>query len=837
MRHLALLLLLAGCDPAAPQLVEVVPPGDTREPLGPYEVTAVVRGAADRVEVTWTTGDETERTTRLRDVGGGVWRGGIGAGGVPPGTRVELWVTARGPGGDTRKPSSGVYAFRVLDRTGACLVDGDCLAPEICDRLIGQCKRRPETCDDDGDCPQDYICPEGGEACRFRPSTCVNDADCGRGLECADGVCVSRPECDEDADCPGGTCIVPPGRCAARDECARDADCPGDRPLCRGGRCRADTCEPACRAGERCELGACVPEAACEGGCPAGERCFVERDLCVECTADGHCGPGRRCDTEGGFTCLDGARGRPCMPCGPGDECGGELRCSRDYAHLCLPRCDGGRGDCPEGSFCDGLVCIPDSFCRFIGCFADADCESGACLAGRCDPPQYCSLDADCAPDRQCRGGRCVPGTRLCGSPADCSPGEVCAGGRCEAGVAGGTCAPCGSPSDCPTLALCADIDGSGPRCVPFCGPAGCERMNVCNAFDAGGLCLPAAGICDEDVPCADQWEPNDSPDQATPLAFDTLIRPQVCPGDTDWFRPAPGRNRRLLVFARSGLRVTYLDARLTIIGGLELGEASAIEDQLPDETDILLVESAGVDTPYELELTGEPVVCRDDNLEDNDGPDQVTFLRAGAQINGVSCPGDGDWFDVRLRPGQVASAVVVPAEPDAGLRWTLYAPDLVVLASGPIGREGRIALPREHQLLALETMAPTAYRLEVRAGEAACLDDDRFEPNNEQIDATQVELGFDSGGLTLCQEAPDWYVFRKPRGRAVLVEVDFSHREGDLDLEVVAEDGRFRESSTTVTDREVVEIPAELPAGLYFARVYLLDAGRSSYRLRVRRP
>ncbi len=595
--------LLLACDPAAPQIFEVRRPDDGRDAAGPYQVTAITRGAVDEVSLFWTPEGGAEAHSEVElERHGNEWSGGVP--GQPAGTNVLIWIVAKGPGGEARHPKSGAHRFRVLAPTGECLVDGDCVAGEICDGDVERCKQRPERCESDEDCPQDMWCPAAGQLCRFRPTLCEAAADCGEGQDCEGGRCVSRPECREDAECEG-RCLTPPGRCV---QCLQDADCasgncdgtvcredvmpddcPGGCPPgfeCREGACfevEVDPCE-ACPEGTVCVDERCQPAEGCGRGCDAGTRCDPEMEICVECFADGHCGSGEHCLIEQ-RRCAEGARVRTCAPCGR-EGCG-NLACEPESG-ACAPRCSADR-ECGDLAQCRGGVCTDFGFgaCFFEECFTDEDCASRVCNGGRCEATQVCRVNEDCAAERQCRGGLCVERQSWCEIGFDCGGREVCLAGRCvPQEERGPVCSECDGPQDCGPQAYCSDLQGflfEGPRCLTACNEGTCPRGFFCEFFAPGfsfcaheetGSCEGFGGDCDDD-----QLEENDSEDEATVIGNGAQIRGTLCPEDEDWFRLRT-RNRQSAVVeidvGGDGLQFQIvLEAGRVLSGGVVEGSAT----------------------------------------------------------------------------------------------------------------------------------------------------------------------------------------------------------------------------------------------------------------------
>lgn len=622
--------VLGGCEVAAPELVEVAWPSDTRDPSGPYAVMVVARGAVDGASLRWSVGERGGEVALGR--AGAGWVGAVP--GQAVGSVVELALVVRGPGGAVGAEGG----FAVLDPSGRCLVDGDCLGGEICRGR--QCGPRPAVCADDEDCPQDRFCAVAGEPCRFRPTGCAVDEDCAAGFGCVGGQCVAPARCVDDAECPEGRCLRPPGRCAGPEACFEDAQC-GAGEVCRDGRC---------------ELGVEVP---CPGGCPAGQVCLPSEARCVECTADGQCGAGRYCDLTG-YRCAAGARGRPCVPCGPGLECGGGYGCPADLGGVCLPLCGAG---CPAGTVCQGEVCAPDAprFCSGTGCAVDGDCEGGVCRSGYCEARQACAADADCAAGWSCTDARCVPDAPGCRNPGDCPRGMVCLGGRCAMGRPAGVCARCTFNEECQS-GLCIDFDRGERRCAVACGGDDCPDGTRCQSVDEGvALCLGVEGGCPAPVCGVDRWEPNDTAESATGLRVGGGAQASTCAGDADWFGLVDVAPGLLRVQTQGVLGVAVLDAQRAPLRGARVPAGGGVELVVSADAWFVRVEGeAAGEAAYTLELVERVLECEDDRFEENDAREAATLVGWGADVRGVACPGDVDWFRVRTR-GEVGVAVVSP--------------------------------------------------------------------------------------------------------------------------------------------------------------------------------
>jgi hypothetical protein len=831
----AVCLCLASCAPPAPRFIQVDAPDDTRDGFGTYRVTALMRGATDSVVAIY----------------GPVVEGGLGAGssdalrsngegryiidlpGIEPGRTMALQLRAEGPGGEVLWPAEGVHTFRVLDASGVCLVDGDCLSGEMCNRITERCVERTLECENDGDCPLDYECDAERGECRFRRSACEDDVQCGRGRICEDGLCVARPECQSDDECPdGSTCLIPPGRCVGDAECDIDGDCPADRPICLDGACiPQEPCPGGCPPGSDCIGDRCVDNGVCGGECPPGQFCSDVLQACVICTADGHCDGGQICVNN---ACVAGPRSAACTPCGGDGDCGNGFACDFEFGGICAPLCV--RGECPGGLFCQGDLCRSGTFCAGEECFGDFDCE-GACMAGICEDPQRCAGDGDCADDRACDEGVCIPRTQFCYSPFDCNRGEICLGGRCEPGQAIGECRPCEVPSDCSSPSLCADIDGSGPRCIPICGPDGCADGSECQDVAGIGLCLPFDGICREGQCGQDVFEGA----EPSRLQAGEPLRRFVCSTDVDEI--LVGRAGTIAVDAGGSIQLTLTDAATgEMIDRARLNSGDRWRTAVTGR-ELLIVESPSpedVDYRVLLELE-EPGDCDDDVLEDNDEPQRGTVIGDGADIRPTACEGDEDWYRVRAGgPGEILLGIRGQAR--GTLQWQLFRGDDLNLEGVGDFEEGsqqiRIRDGEQPWFLAVRCVdcpGGIDYTLQTRFGEGEGCAADAFEPNNDLRSASGLDLPTDEPDLVVCEGDDDFFVFTVPARTRQRVDLTFTHGRGDIDTELFR-DGQVVEASASGTDNERMDLPVSRREATYVLRVYLFPSTpQNTYRLRIR--
>jgi hypothetical protein len=252
------------------------------------------------------------------------------------------------------------------------------------------------------------------------PPECVDDRACAEPLRDTVNVCLDFAT----------------GQRACARQCLGDIGCP-----------RCHVCRQVVGDGTK----HCVPRSAnCESPC--------------NCSEDGECPPGQRCNEATG-------------DCAPGGEedgaCPGGLVC---VAARCVERCAGPE-DCPPGGVCDEGHCrLPD------GCITSEDCQDGGtycdadtlrCLSG-------CLRDQDCGGAALvCEEGECV--AKGCEKHFECGFGQVCRDADC-------------GDADPLHRAEC-DPDAEGE-----CGeaPNACVRFQDEEGNDLGAFCLVA---CDDDDP------------------------------------------------------------------------------------------------------------------------------------------------------------------------------------------------------------------------------------------------------------------------------------------------------------------------------------------------
>lgn len=246
---------------------------------------------------------------------------------------------------------------------------------------------------------------------------CSEDFECLENSECKDpspicdqGVCVGclkNSDCDDNdagAACVNGTCVG----------CSDDADCTeNSKPQCHENKCVSCRCsemddtKPQClKKDGKVSCVECIKDDDCKAPKPT---CDIKTNTCTaECTKDGDCSDGKKCD------------GGSCVECAENSDCTDPQK-PRCLKGVCLCTAD---NDCPSNyPSCNSNVCVE--------CTRDGDCgkefpicKNGACELQECDPA---NAGKDCLiPGLSCRRvGRknvCV----ACSDDIDCQNGTKC---------------------------------------------------------------------------------------------------------------------------------------------------------------------------------------------------------------------------------------------------------------------------------------------------------------------------------------------------------------------------------------------------------------------------
>ena len=248
----------------------------------------------------------------------------------------------------------------------------------------------------------------------------------------------------------------------------------------------------------------------------------------------------------------------------------------------------------------------------------------------------------------------------------------------------------------------------------------------------------------------------------------------------------------------------------LVVVGG---ARCSCEPEVVPDAGHIgegPPIEEPDAGDPYQRDAG--PVVCEEDEHEDNDARAAAAALASGTTAQGRFCGGDDDWYATTVAAGCNVLAELT-FEPSGGdLDMLMFDPDgqLVASASGL----------EDHEALNVAAAAAGTYAVRLRGGDRddiaysitltascpqdlACPADDAHEDNDDAASAAELFKGVSLDGM-LCGTDQDWYSVPVAVGCIADAQLSFTDADGDIDIELRRADGSTVQSSSRgVTDTE----------------------------------
>ncbi|MCP4872220.1 MAG: hypothetical protein GY898_26250 [Proteobacteria bacterium] len=226
---------------------------------------------------------------------------------------------------------------------------------------------------------------------------------------------------------------------------------------------------------------------------------------------------------------------------------------------------------------------------------------------------------------------------------------------------------------------------------------------------------------------------------------------------------------------------------------------------------------------------------CFADEYEENDSlaqaaPNQVPF----SILDLSTClPDEEDWWVLEgVLPGDVMQVRSVFSTIDGDLDFELFAPTGELLESGNnIGPLETIVYWAETGGdYVLRTWVAADYRgpgmhydldVDIAGSPGECYPDP-VEPNDSEGEATSLTITLYED-FSACEGDDDYYAIEAGVGDVLVIDLDFTHNEGDIDAFLIDPLGSEVAASDSSTDDEQLVVPVYL-AGTYTLQVTLTD-------------
>jgi hypothetical protein len=386
---------------------------------------------------------------------------------------------------------------------------------------------------------------------------------------------------------------------------------------------------------------------------------------------------------------------------------------------------------------------------------------------------------------------------------------------------------------------------GSGPSAASH------HRVRVLTALVVvvlvSGWTVPAAAPTVAERATSDQFEPNDTPGNATSIDPGTYETPVLSPDDRDVYAVELDRGEELSATVDGGTATLRL---LDPSGDTAAERAVAGNGTLAvtaSKAGIYYVDVRGVENDT-VDYTLSVGVTPDDGT--GDGTEQEAFepnddFRGAARIDPGDYdelrvdPADRDVFAVALDAGERLRARIGFAHAEGDLDLAMYGPARL--------QQGNSVSTTDNEVVSVTAETNGTYYVEVYGyqGATAAYDlsisttqtsrqvgPDRFEPNDAFTGATPVDAG-EYDDPRIVDGESDYYVVQLERHDRLTAAIDFDHVRGDLDLALYGPDRQELDASISTSDGERVAITADR-SGTYYLEVYGYRNAASPYDLSV---
>lgn len=602
---------------------------------------------------------------------------------------------------------------------------------------------------------------------------CDVDADCSDGLICEDSICASP--CRNGEDCPEAVCNINTGRCVG---CISNSDC-----------LAPTICESS--------SGLCVaPLPGCQSDADCGvEYCDVAKGVCLACFQNDHC-------SSGVCNLVDNTCEEPQAGCLSDVDC-------------VDARCDVNTGIC--------VACLSDADCPLGTCDVRTNTCSASCFDGDSSEPNNNTAQAFTLVSGSSHTGN------LCGGDVDFF----------AVAITGDVHAVVTPASNTIVRAILLDSQGTAlANAAPSGGAYIIDatalngnyfiRIETTNSDDATDYLL-TVDITTPVVCTQIDFEPNNTSAQAVAVGSnDSVLAGSLCGADVDFYRADVQANGSLSVEVDAALSVQVQNSAGTTI-------ATGTSAQLSNlAAGSYFVRVSGPDnSTYNMRIRvgAGPPPCVERDVEPNDTTATALALVAGTDAVGNICSSNADIYrfnaaaldDVRITmTGNVRARlerlsdnarIVEGVSPLNAVNLNNGGYQLVIEANAP-------ATSSEYTVSLVVTPEPVAD---------PCLENG-LEPDDSIIDANALTADGIPVQRRICASDQDFFAITIAENSVLTLQSLFVDANGDLDMQLLDASGTELESSEGVTDEENIE--RELPAGVYYVRIFGFLGAANTYSL-----
>ncbi|MBI5496311.1 MAG: S8 family serine peptidase [Deltaproteobacteria bacterium] len=309
------------------------------------------------------------------------------------------------------------------------------------------------------------------------------------------------------------------------------------------------------------------------------------------------------------------------------------------------------------------------------------------------------------------------------------------------------------------TGAACANCQGKvavrADTLLAAVAGGGSSTSSSSSSSSSGGGTTPPTGT--------DPFEPNNSWDAGAAISCGSAVSAHAASGDEDWFRLSVPAGTVLHVVLDGVGSAGDLDLYLTrspYSAGIVARSESETAHETADYTAMggavgILVrpyDSATGDYTLRLDcqLPAGSTPLPEDGSEPNNDFASASPVNCGAGVDGVSAPGNQDWFALTAAAGTVIEGTLTSDGPDLGLQMAAGPGQggIVAQSSGTARTVRYTSQGARLALLVTPGAASATYRLDVRCTPAGANPggtppaEDALEPNNDPTQAAGLACG-----------------------------------------------------------------------------------------------